>query len=290
MYIVLLNPSSGGRQTQGWLGNVEAVLRQRKIAHRVERAGSEESVTEIARRLAQEEPEGIIVVGGDGTIFDVVNGLAGSQVPLLFASCGTGNDFVRSLRLPKDPIAALELQLELPVRKIDLGKMNEYYFVNVAGTGFDVEVLRCTEKYKQRYTGLHAYLLGLRDALKAYKPMKASVSFDGGAAEQKIFSILSVGNGRYIGGGMRAVPDAVIDDGYLDAVVVRPVAKPLIPLLIIFYIAGKHVPLRFGRVRRCTSISIRSAGMTVNLDGELRKTDFARFTIVPASLCVRAPE
>lgn len=289
MYIVLLNPSSGNGLTQRRLGDVEGVLRQRKIPHRIERAGSDESVTELARRIALEQPEGIIVLGGDGTIFDAVNGLAGSQVPLLFVSCGTGNDFVRSLHLPKDPVAALELQLELPVRRIDLGKMNEFYFANVAGTGFDVEVLRNTVKYKQNYTGLRAYLMGLRDALKAYRPMCASISIDGGAEEKRIFSILSVGNGRYIGGGMRAVPDAVVDDGYLDAVVVRPVARLLIPLLIVFYIAGKHVFLRFGRVHRCTSISIRKDGMTVNLDGELRQTDYAQFTIVPASLSVRAP-
>lgn len=266
-------------------------MRQRKIEHRIERAGEHESVTEIARRVANEKLEGIIIVGGDGTIFDAINGLSGnSQIPLLFVSCGTGNDFVRSLRLPKDPIAALELQLELPVRKIDLGKMNEFYFVNVAGTGFDVEVLRNTEKYKRNHMGLRAYLRGLRDALKAYCPMKAWVSFEDGPEEQLVFSILSVGNGRYIGGGMRAVPDAVVDDGFFDVVVVRPVVRQLIPLLIVFFIAGKHVLLRFGRVRRCTKLCIRKKGMTVNLDGELRNVDQARFTLLPLALSVRIPE
>ncbi len=289
MYIVILNPTSGNGLTLRYLGDVEAVLRQRKIEHRIERAGDNQSVSDIARRISRQDLEGIIILGGDGTIFDAINGLAGSTIPLLFVSCGTGNDFVRSLRLPKDPIAALELQLELPVRRIDLGRMNEFYFANVAGTGFDVEVLRYTEQYKEQYTGLRAYLMGLRAALKAYKPMKAKVSFDGGPEKQLTFSILSVGNGRYIGGGMRAVPDAVVDDGLLDVVVVKPVPRILIPLLIVFFIAGKHVILRFGKMRRCSILSIRREDMTINLDGELRNSNIARFSILPSALYVRIP-
>lgn len=79
--------------------------------------------------------------------------MAGSELALLFACCGTGNDFIKAVHLPKDPVEALRLQLHTPLSRIDLGRMNEMYFLNVSGTGFDVEVLRQAEKYKQRYQG-----------------------------------------------------------------------------------------------------------------------------------------
>ena len=210
-------------------------------------------------------------------------------MPLLFVSCGTGNDFVRCLNLPRDPIEALKCQLDAPVTRIDLGKMNDLYFINVSGTGFDVDVLRHAEKYKRQYSGLRPYLQGLIEAVKTYRPMTAMLSFDGGPEERATFAILSVGNGRYIGGGMKAVPDADPGDGLFDVVIVKPVPRPAILPLIAFFIAGKHVDLRVARLRRCRRLSVRCANMTVNLDGELRVADAARYELLPGALAVRIP-
>ena len=184
---------------------------------------------------------------------------------------------------------ALKCQLDAPTGRIDVGKMNDFYFLNVAGTGFDVDVLRNAEKYKAKSTGLRTYLFGLFDAIRDFRPMTALVSFDDGPEEEVSFSILSIGNGRYIGGGMKAVPDAKLDDGLFDVVTVRPVSKPAIALLIALYIAGKHIAIGLGRLRRCRKLSIRHPGMTVNLDGELFSADSARFELLPNALCVRVP-
>ncbi len=289
MYILIVNPTSGGGTALKRLEEVEDLLRRRGAEYAVERASAPRDAARIARAAVARRPEGIIAVGGDGTLFEIVNGMIGGDVPLLFVSCGTGNDFVRALKLPRDPLEALRLQLDAPLSRIDVGRMNDICFLNVSGTGFDVEVLRNAEKYKRRYTGLRTYLFGLFDAIKDYRPMTARVSFDGGPEEELCFSILSIGNGRYIGGGMKAVPDAQVNDGLFDVVVVKPVHKPTIALLIAFYIAGKHVALGLGKLRRCRSLTIRRAGMTINLDGELFDADFARFELLPGALCVRVP-
>ena len=289
MYTLIVNPTSGRGAAMKQLAKIESVLRERSLEYTIERAAKPMDAARIARAAAAGQSQGIIAVGGDGTLFEIINGMIGSDVPLLFVSCGTGNDFVRTLKLPKDPVEALKCQLDAPTGRIDVGKMNDFYFLNVAGTGFDVDVLRNAEKYKAKYTGLRTYLFGLFDAIRDFRPMTALVSFDDGPEEEVSFSILSIGNGRYIGGGMKAVPDAKLDDGLFDVVTVRPVSKPAIALLIALYIAGKHIAIGLGRLRRCRKLSIRHPGMTVNLDGELFSADSARFVLLPNALCVRVP-
>ncbi len=290
MYAVILNPISGGGRALENLSAVEALLQKRGISYFVERSTQDDGITQLTRRVADRRPEGIIAIGGDGTLFEIVNGLPVCDIPLLFVSCGTGNDFIKALCLPGDPIAALEIQLDAPVRRIDLCRMNDMRFINVAGTGFDVDVLRCLEKYKNRYTGLRAYMRALVDAIKHYRPTRARVSIDDGPEQDMDFAILSIGNGRYIGGGMRAVPDAIVDDGLFDVVIVKPVKRFVILPLIAFFVSGKHVKLGLGRPVRCKKLKVHCPGMTLNMDGELRNTDDAEFEIIPGGLCVRVPQ
>lgn len=290
MYILIVNPTAGRGRALQLLPEIEAEFARRGLAYRVERTSGAENATSIARAAVAEAPEGIVAIGGDGSFFDVVNGAAGSDVPLLFVPCGTGNDFLKSLPLPKEPLAALRAQLDAPLTRIDVGRMNDIFFLNVSGTGFDVEVLRLVDGHKQRHGGLYAYMLALRDALRNYRPTEAMISFDGGPEEPATFAILSVGNGRYFGGGMRAVPNAKVDDGLFDVVVVKPVKKAAIPPLIALFIAGLHIRLGLAKLVRCKRFRLRRPGMTVNLDGELRTADEANYELLSAALSVRLPE
>lgn len=288
MYKVIVNPVSGSGNALRQLPRIEAALRKRSIDYRVKKTEGHGDGTRLAAEAATEAPEGVIVVGGDGTLFDIVNGLRTSGVPVIFAPCGTGNDFVKSLPLPKDPVEAINAQLDAPLTKIDLCRMNDRYFLNVGGTGFDVEVLKNAEKYKAKYTGLMVYFHGLLDAIKSYKPITAKVTIDG-ETQERSFAILSIGNGKYFGGGMKAVPTADIADGLFDVVIVKPVKKFMILPLITLFITGKHVKLHLGKVCRCRKISIDCPGMTINMDGELRQVDVANFELLPAALTVRLP-
>lgn len=289
LYTIIVNPTSGSGASLQYLPKIEALLTEKGVAYRVLQAETPEKATEFARICSKEDSEGVIAVGGDGTLFRIVNGLAHSDTPLIFAPCGTGNDFVRTLKLPKDPIRALELQLNTPIRKIDIGKINDLYFLNVSGTGFDVEVLRQAEKYKTKYRGLLAYLFGLFDAIKHFKPMTAQIGIDGRPLERLAFTILSIGNGRYFGGGMKAVPEAAVDDGLFDMVLVRPVKKATIFTLVMVFIAGLHVKIGLGKQQRCRKIAFRQSNATINIDGELHTMDEANFEIQKNALAVRIP-
>lgn len=289
MYTVIVNPNSGMGAGLARLPEIEALLKQRSLPYRIVQTKSPEHATQIARECVQESARGVIAIGGDGTLFQIINGMAQSDVPLLFVPCGTGNDFIKSLKLPRDPVEALKLQLDAPQSRIDVGRMNDIFFLNVSGTGFDVDVLRLADKYKDKYGGIKPYLLALREAIREYRPTTAYVSIDGRPEEKTSFAIISIGNGRFIGGGMNAVPYADVGDGLFDVVVVKPVRKWAILPLIFFYVAGKHISLRLASVQRCRKIRLRCEGMTLNLDGELRDADTACFELLSAALAVQIP-
>lgn len=289
MYTLIINPESGQGAALANLPSVLSVLEERKLEYQILKAKSPEDATAYARRACAENAEGIIAIGGDGTLFQIVNGMDSSDVPMIFVPCGTGNDFIKSLKLPSDPAEALRVQLDAPLSHIDVGQMNDIRFLNVSGTGFDVDVLRYAEKYKQKHRGLKAYLFALAEALKHYRPTTAMVSIDDGPEEHLCFSIISIGNGRFFGGGMKAAPFADVQDGLFDVIIVKPVRKFMIPPLLAVYIPGKHITVRMATLKRCTKLTIRCEGMTLNLDGELRDADHARFELLKGALAVRIP-
>ena len=289
LYTLIVNPESGQGAALANLSKITSILNERGLEYRVCKALHPQDATAYAREACADNADGVIAIGGDGTLFQIVNGMDSREVPMIFIPCGTGNDFIKSLRLPSDPCEALKRQLDAPISHIDVGQMNNIRFLNVSGTGFDVDVLRFVEKHKRKYKGLSAYLFALYDALKTYRPTTAMVSVDDGPDEKLCFAILSIGNGRFIGGGMKAVPYAEVADGLFDVVIVKPVRKFMILPLIALYIAGKHISIKLAVVKRCKRLTIRCKGMTVNLDGELRDTDSACFELLSSALAVRIP-
>ena len=289
MYALIINPISGNGRGKRELPRVEALLRRESVPYHTFVAESAVEARTYARQAVEENMAGVIAVGGDGTLFEVINGLAGSELTLLFACCGTGNDFIKTLRLPKDPVEALRAQLHAPISRIDIGRMNEVYFLNVSGTGFDVDVLRHAETYKQTHKGLGVYLRGVRDAIRSFRPLEARVGFDGAEARPRRFTIISIGNGQYIGGGMRAVPTARVNDGFFDVVITRPIPRWAIGILMAIYVPGWYAHTPFVQRLRCKSLRLICPGMTVNLDGELIDCDDADFELLASALPVRIP-
>ena len=289
MYALIINPISGNGRGERELPRIEALLRRESVPYRTFVAESAAEARTYARQAVEEKMTGVIAVGGDGTLFEVINGMAGSELTLLFACCGTGNDFIKTLHLPKDPVEALGAQLHAPLSRIDIGRMNETYFLNVSGTGFDVEVLRQAEKYKRTHKELGVYLRGVRDAIRTFRPIEARLGFDGAEPQARRFTIISIGNGRYIGGGMRAVPMAQVNDGFFDVVTTRPLPRWAIGFLMAVYVPGWYAYTPFVQRARCKRLRILCPGMTVNLDGELIDCDEAAFELLAAALPVRGP-
>ena len=287
MITVLVNPISGGGTAQKALYGIEEVLKQDKKAYVVKETRMPGDATRTSEEAVKEKHEAIVVAGGDGTMSEVLVGVKGTDVAIIFAPCGTGNDFVKCMGIPAEPVAAIKKQLSSPVRRLDYATVNERAFLNVCGAGFDVEVLKHFEMRRHDIAGMKAYLLAIKDAFNDYKPMDVMVSVDDNPFEKKRLAILSIGNGVYFGGGMKAVPGALPNDGKLNLVMVNAIKKWMIPFLLPLFITGLHVKLKVTTTIACERVRIASKGLTMQLDGEITEMENADVKIVPAGVCAK---
>ena len=290
LLVIIANPTAHNGKAASVIDAVCQLLEKRGLAYRCDKTQYVGHAMRLADMAFREGAEAIICVGGDGTVNEIISGLAGRHMTLYLVPCGTGNDFVKVLPLPKDPIKALECQLDSPACPVDIGQVNDRYFLNIAGTGFDVEVLRQTTRFKWLGGGLLPYLCGVVAALRRFKPMDIELTIDGGQTEKHRITIISIGNGQYLGGGMRAVPRANPMDGLFDVIYVDAVNRRTIARLLSHFIKGTHTGLPIAHCTRCTEVAINSPGMTFNLDGELHEMDRAFCRMLPGALTLHLPD
>lgn len=287
---IVYNPVSGMKNARQIVQEICARLEARGLTYALfptESQGDGQRRTEQAMACGC---DALVCVGGDGTLSEVVAALAGRDITLYIVPNGTGNDFARAMHLPKEPLEALEAQMDGQPVRIDCGRINGKPFLNIAGSGFDVDVLQKMEELRRIYPGPKAYRKSVLSVLSHFKAFEAELEMDGGAMERVRATIVEVANGQCIGGGMRVAPNAKADDGLFDVVVVDKVPRCLVPLLLPLFIAGWHVYLPVVRVARAKAVTLRAEGMTLNIDGRLERMDTARFEILPGALQVMKPK
>ena len=288
MMWVIANENAGSGSGKTMLERTKELLRQKNIPFQVKTTVHPGDAGKYADEAMNQGIRDLICLGGDGTNFEIINGLAGRFASLYFVPCGTGNDFIKMFGYPGDPIRALECQLNGIPSRIDIGKANDLFFLNVSGSGFDVEVLKLAARYKHLGQGILPYLLGIFSALKHFSPLPVEMTVDG-KTEKKEVTIFSVGNGAYIGGGMKAVPGAKTDDGLFDVVVADRMSTLSILRFLKKFIAGKHTTLKEIHCLRCSELTVRCPGMTVDLDGELIPMDEVHYELIPGAVEIRIP-
>lgn len=283
MHTFIVNPVAGSGYARRTAEMIRQVMEEKGLPCRFYYTEYPGHATRIAREVAQTECEGVIAVGGDGTAYEVACGLMDTGMPLGIIPAGTGNDFIKTVGVPKKPLDALSFILNHKPRPVDVGSMNDRLFLNVCGTGFDVTVLDNANAAKKYCRGLMPYLIGLIRAIFHYRPVHVRFTADGDAQERDVL-ICSVANGRFIGGGIPICPDATADDGLLDLVVVENRPRWQIPFYLPALMLGKV--LRFGVTshRRCREVEIISKGMRLNVDGEIMSVDRVAFSILPGKL------
>lgn len=287
MYGIVVNPVSGGGKNMEVARKIEGMLGERGESCRffaTENAGDGDRQT----RLALESGcDAVVCIGGDGTLSEVVDAMANSGKLFYIVPCGTGNDFARAFGLPLDPIKAFQSQLDGQETVIDCGSLNGRAFINVSGSGFDVEVLRKTEELKAVYPGEQAYTKAVLAVLSSYKAFETEISLDGGAFKPVRCTIAEIANGRFFGGGMKVAPKASIQDGLFDVVLVDRVPRMMIPFLLPLFKLGLHVYLPIAHVYHAKEVVLRAKGMVVNIDGNLAEMDEAHYRMLPGALRVR---
>jgi diacylglycerol kinase (ATP) len=285
---VIVNPVAGS------VGDIRLRLKQlhRLDAHEVrvtQRAGHAETLARAAIRAGSNY---VIAVGGDGTLNEVINGIApprrARQVCVGVVPLGTANDFARSIGLIGDLDANIDILRAKKTTAIDLVRMTSgrrRYFVNVSAGGFSGVVdEKLTPEIKAAWGPL-AYLRSAAAALPELQAYRTTMIFDD--VEELVIDLYNVvvANGQFAGGGLPIAPQANLSDGLLDVVLVpkRPVAE--MALLAAEMLLGKHISGNAVVFRRAKRISVQSRpGMWFNADGELVGNEPAAFQIVPHAL------
>ncbi len=236
------------------------------------------------------EAEVIVLGGGDGTINRALAGLLEAQLPLGILPLGTANDLARTLALPSDPVAACEVIISGRVQRIDVGRVNDRPFLNVASIGLAVDVTRRLSQGAKSRWGVLAYLWAAIAALLRGHSFAAEICCDGERLQTRTWQV-AVGNGRNYGGGLTIHQAARIDDGLLDLYSVEVQRGWHILLLIPALWRGALDPVHTVRTMRGTHFEIRplTRPRSITADGELVGQTPAIFELQPEALSVYVP-
>ena len=242
--------------------------------------------------MASTRPGPLIVAGGDGSVHEAVNGIlrAGTGTPLGLVPIGTGNDFAKACTIPLDwdnaaRLLAGRIRDRVPVRVVDAGRMNERYFANGAGIGFDAKINHIARKYRWPIGDL-VYLIAVLEGLwDGVITPTVSMRFDEARYEGRV-TLANISNGEWVGGMFYIAPMARNDDGHLDLVFAMPVSRWRVLTLLPKLIRGTHVEANEIVCKRVTSFElIADAPLPSHLDGEVQplQSEF-RIDILAGSL------
>ncbi len=288
--VVVLNPAAGGGRTVKELPAINNALIGLGRSFHVHITTSGQDAWDSAKRYAGEGAGLIIAVGGDGTINDVINGMLESGASLAFGvlAIGSGSDFARTVKTPRNVAAAVTRCCTLEPRAIDYGHVQfpdgrSRAFLNVAGLGFDAIVASRAQHTKLPGSNL-PYLSAALRTLASFENIPVTLDVDGQEIVTKAVFV-QVANGKYMGGGFQIAPMADIADGLLDLALVGDLAKRDLLLNLPKVYSGRHVTHPKFTHLRVRSVQVETGERAlVQGDGEIFGEAPVTFSVVPGAL------
>ncbi len=272
MFKIILNPFAGKGKGFKSIREVEDLFKEYDLKYDLIITDSPKQAIHYAKDAADSGYESIVAAGGDGTINEVVNGIMRSEksdkVKLGIIALGGGNDFVRNFHYPKLLKNQIQNFLQAKICRVDVGRIEDYYFINTLGVGFDAQVAR---SYANNLVlnGSAGYYKAVVKELVRLKPYKVEIKFDDKTISGKKL-LISVGNGKWCGGKFQLTPKAEIDDGVFDVCVIDYLNRFRIMQLLPTASDGSHVEHPKVHICRTRSITISSEqSLPIYFDGEL---------------------
>lgn len=288
---VILNPAAGS------VDDVDSLRQQLSPLNPAsfQITGDTGSAERAANEAIQQGCELIVAAGGDGTLNEVVNGIATAkgQAILALLPLGTGNDFARVLGAPakvEEVIRQIQDGHTIAVDLVRVRSEQERYFINVSCGGFSGLVDEKMTPEMKKSWGPLAYLRCAAAAFPEMKAYQTSVTFDDDQPLEYELCNVIVANGRFVAGGIPVAPEADISDGLLDVVLIPKRETADLALLAAQIALGKHLSAESVTFRRAKKVEINSEpGMWFNVDGEVIGNDPAVFEVMPHALRCIAP-
>jgi YegS/Rv2252/BmrU family lipid kinase len=288
--VIIVNPVSGRGKALKLLPKVIEYCEAENIEFKISTTASSGDATRLARLARLDRFDRVIVLGGDGTINEAGQALAGSDIILGVLPAGSGNDLFKLLTKSGKLDEALDVAFRGNGHNIDIGLVNGRMFFNAVGIGFDAEV--AAEATKSAISGVFIYLAAVFKVWRKFIPYQVDIELDQVKFSQNA-TLICVGNGRNTGGVFRLTPQASLDDGLFDTCIIQGVPKFKIFSYLPRAIKGTHVRLEGVRIYRSRKVLVKSATpLPVHIDGEVvgEATEKLEITLEPRKLKVAMAE
>ncbi len=292
-YYVIVNPISGRGLGERSIPQIETYMKEKGLDFKLARTERVWHAAELAENAARDGYDVIVCASGDGTVNEAINGLMRAKkggynsVAFTVLGIGTGNDFAGGTGIPTNLTEGLDALIANKRKKIDIGfvKGGDYpegrYFGNGIGVGFDAAV--GNEAVKVRWTrGLPAYLIGvIKTVFLYYNPAQVEITLDDNETIRQTSLMISVMNGKRMGGGFQMAPNSKADDGCFDLCIAETASKGRILRMIPYFIKGTQEALPEIQMKRARKVSIKSLDVTfpAHADGEFICLDGSHLTL-----------
>ncbi|MFO8061507.1 MAG: YegS/Rv2252/BmrU family lipid kinase [bacterium] len=271
--LVVLNPVAGNCKAVNAIPRIERKLLDAGIDFDIYTTRFQYDAQRNIRKHIKSSTEEIIVVGGDGTVNEVINGIYPDMLPVRLISAGTGNDLLKML----DSVSFKDDFLKCEFEEIDMFSVNGQLGINALGIGFDGEVVNAMNKNNTPFQGIIAYMIFVIQKLLFFKPPAYTIEYNNRIKSGNYY-ILLVSNGEAIGGGFYLNPFAKLSDSELDLCLISDMPMYLRPLMMVKVLMLKHMSDSHVFFDRLKKIRIRSdRPVLAQLDGQLIEED--EFTV-----------
>lgn len=293
-HLFIINPIAGKGKTLKLIPLIEKMFYERKDNYAIEVTKYVGHATELAKKYSSLEDYRIYSIGGDGTLNEVLNGMVNTQSSLAVIPSGSGNDFIKNIYNYNKKEAVENILYKTVNGKeavIDLGKVNNRYFLNIASVGFDAEVAYNSIKFKKLplINGTAAYFLGVLTTVFKYKSYDLSIKIDNECFNLSSL-LVAVANGKYYGGGINVAPKAKLNDGFFDVCLIERVGRLKILGLFPKVIKGNHETIKEVNFINGKVVHIYSEeDLAFNIDGEIIRGKEAKFEIIKHGVQIVIP-
>ncbi|MFC4023336.1 diacylglycerol kinase [Oceanobacillus longus] len=267
---IIYNPTSGREAVKKLLPTILENFELAGYETSTHATTSEGDAIKAARTAVERGYDLVVAAGGDGTINEVIHGLAEQEhrPKLGIIPAGTTNDFARALHIPRDIHKAVDVILSGKSMLLDIGKVNEHYFINIAGGGKLTELTYDVPSKLKTVLGQLAYYIRGIEMLPSLKPSNVKIEYDGEILEEDIMLFL-VSNSNSVGGFEKLAPDAKMNDGYFDLLILRKTNLAEFIQIATLAVRGEHLKSKNIIYKQAKHIKVHTdEKMQLNIDGE----------------------
>lgn len=290
-HVFIINPTSGKGKAYKQVDCIKNIFANRSDEFEILLTEYQGHATELARRFKMSDEAIIYSVGGDGTAYEVLNGLQ-DQVSMAIIPAGTGNDYYRMLGFTKKNLEdIIKETIDGKFVNVDYGISNDRRFLNTMALGLDADVNQVAQDIGKKLPIPRSLVYVISALAIIAKPNRINIELEiNGETIQRKTILTAIMNGRWYGGGFQPAPDASIQDGQFDICVVSDMPLRRILKLLPKYYKGTHGGNPEVEFFKATSLSLKADKMcSVSCDGETSKQDNLKFRLVPKGLRLRVP-